>query len=162
MGEYFRSIRTYPERQDANGVVMRLIDGLGYRFYWATEGLTESDLAFSPGGECMTVAGLIGHIWGLANWVHLNVLGSGGHRSEDPMVQRAQALEMLLAVRNHVEAVDEQALFATTVDGSPFWHVINGPLSDAISHAGQIASFRRINGNAVPKHHVFLLHEKDE
>ena len=29
----------------------------------------------------------------------------------------------------------------------PFWHVINGPISDALYHVGQLVSFRRTTGN---------------
>ncbi|WAC01839.1 hypothetical protein N7U66_18485 [Lacinutrix neustonica] len=31
----------------------------------------------------------------------------------------------------------------------PFWNAINGPISDAIWHCGQLASFRRITGNPI-------------
>jgi len=77
MKSHFRSVRDYPERQDANGLVIRLVDGLGYRFYWATEGLTQSDYDFSPGGGCQTIGEIMGHVWGLVNWVRMNMLGSG-------------------------------------------------------------------------------------
>jgi hypothetical protein len=42
-----------------------------------------------------------------------------------------------------------------TIDGRPFWHIINGPISDALSHVGQINSFRRLAGNPTPKANVF-------
>ena len=162
MKDYFRSIRAYPARQDANGVVMRLVDGLGYRFYWATEGLTGDDFAFTPGGGCQTIGEVVGHVWGLANWVHMHTIGTGGAaKPESAADTRDQIFDLLLAVRNHVESLDEAALFAMEVEGNPFWHFINGPLSDALTHTGQIASFRRANGNPVPRHHVFLCHEKD-
>jgi hypothetical protein len=39
----------------------------------------------------------------------------------------------------------------------PFWNAINGPLSDAIWHTGQIASNRRASGNPFnSKAQVFL------
>lgn len=164
MKSHFRSVRKYPERQDTNGVVMRLIDGLGYRFYWATEGLTQGDYDFSPGGGCQTIGEIMGHVWELANWVHMNMLGSDEEavKPESPVDRRGRAFELLLAIRNHIETIDEDALFAVQVQGAPFWHVINGPLSDALTHVGQIASFRRANGNPVPKHSVFLCHPKDD
>jgi len=31
----------------------------------------------------------------------------------------------------------------------PFWNNVNGPISDAIWHCGQIASFRRNSGNPI-------------
>ena len=74
MSEHFCSVTTYP-KENANGIVIRLIDGLGYRFYWATEGLTKDDYAFSPGSGCQTIGELVGHVWGLVNWIHLSALG---------------------------------------------------------------------------------------
>ena len=157
MADRFHTIEAYPERQDANGVVMRLIDGLGYRFYWATEGLTGDDYGFTPGAGCQTISGLIGHVCGLINWLHIHVIGEGaGSRSPDPAGQRLQALDLLAAVRDRVAALDEAALFALRIDGDPFWHMVNGPFSDALTHVGQIASFRRLHGNPVPRHDVFL------
>lgn len=157
MADRFHTIEAYPERQDANGVVMRLIDGLGYRFFWATEGLTDDDYGFTPGAGCQTIGGLIGHVCGLINWLHIHVIGEGaGSRSPDPAGQRLQALDLLAAVRDRVAALDEAALFALRIDGDPFWHMVNGPFSDALTHVGQIASFRRLHGNPVPRHDVFL------
>jgi hypothetical protein len=75
VSERFYSVQTYPP-PNANGVLLRLIDGLGYRFYWAIEGLTADDASFSPGHGAMSIDKLIEHVWGLFNWIHLNVLGA--------------------------------------------------------------------------------------
>jgi len=32
----------------------------------------------------------------------------------------------------------------------PFWNLINGPISDALWHVGQVVSFRRGSGNPLP------------
>jgi hypothetical protein len=37
----------------------------------------------------------------------------------------------------------------------PFWHIINGPLPDALTHIGQINSFRRLAGKPVKRAQVF-------
>jgi hypothetical protein len=160
MPDHFRSVTEYPQRRDANGVLIRLIDGLGYRFHWATEGLTADDYAFSPGGGCQTIGDLVRHVWGLVDWIHQTVLGEGLGipRAEDPEEQRAQICRMLLAVRTYISVISQDALFDLPIDSSPFWHMINGPLSDALTHIGQIASFRRLNGNVVPRHYLFLVH----
>lgn len=163
MKDHFRSVTAYPKRRDANGVVVRLIDSLGYRFYWATEGLTEGDYEFSPGAGCQTIGALVGHVWRLANWIHHSVLGKGldTNRSADPEGQREQVLHLLYHIRQHVAEIGQEALFQKSIDGLAFWHILNGPLSDALTHTGQITSFRRLNGNAVPRHYVFLGYQKD-
>ena len=33
----------------------------------------------------------------------------------------------------------------------PIWYLINGPISDVLTHIGQIASWRRIAGNPVER-----------
>ena len=39
----------------------------------------------------------------------------------------------------------------------PIWNLINGPITDAIYHTGQVVSFRRTSGNPIPKGvNVFL------
>ncbi|NIA15441.1 MAG: hypothetical protein GWP08_15355 [Nitrospiraceae bacterium] len=164
MDSIFRSIKTYPDRKDANGVVMRLLDGLGYRFYWATEGLSDVDVSFSPRKHSQSIGELMTHIWGLAHWVHLNLLGKRltDARPDNPAEARVQALDTLAAIREYVARVDEQELFACEVEGMPFWHVINGPLADVLTHTGQIASLRRLNGNPVLKHNVFLCHDREK
>jgi len=159
---FFKDVREYPT-PGASGVVVRLIDGLGYRFYWATDGLSSADLAFTPGQGCMTIGKLIEHIWSLAN---RGAVSAGeptmeDKRAESPAEQRNQALEILLALRKRIAAMSEEDLFKITVNKLPFWHMINGSLSDAIAHTGQIASFRRLNGNPVPKHSPLLCHAKD-
>jgi hypothetical protein len=32
-----------------------------------------------------------------------------------------------------------------------FWYVLNGPISDALWHVGQVVSYRRSSGNPLPK-----------
>jgi hypothetical protein len=153
----YRTIEAYPPREDANGVLMRLVDGLGYRYYWATEGLRDVDYAFSPGAECMTIGELVAHVWGLANWVYGSLVGVEWNtpRPDDPTGQRAQALQILYAIRTHAGEIDSASLLSARINDHPFWHIINGPLSDALTHTGQIASFRRLNGNPVMRHSVF-------
>lgn len=44
----YKQIPEYPEQYTSGNVIARFIDGLGYRYYWATEGLREQDLAYKP------------------------------------------------------------------------------------------------------------------
>jgi len=38
----YHQIPDHAETYSAGNIVSRMIDGLGYRYYWATEGLTEN------------------------------------------------------------------------------------------------------------------------
>ena len=53
---------------------------------------------------------------------------------------------------------DEQLANCSIVNSqgpAPFWNMINGPLADALTHVGQINSWRRLAGNPAPKADVF-------
>jgi hypothetical protein len=151
----FYQLDSYPGRVTGPTILVRLLDGLGFRFRWATEGLTEQDYAFSPGEGSQSIGQLAGHIWGLVNWVCWAVLGQGEERPETAEQQRVGTLHLLLRLREHVASMDVDALAAVTIRDLPFWHILNGPLADALTHVGQINAFRRLAGNPTPGAKVF-------
>ena len=51
-----------PKNYTAGTVASRMIDGLGFRYYWATEGLNEKDLDFKPGTDTRTIFETLDHI----------------------------------------------------------------------------------------------------
>jgi hypothetical protein len=104
----------------------------------------------------MDIAHLVEHIWGLVNWVSTTILGQGEERPEPPQAQCAHALQMLHRLREHVATLDDETLDAIKIRGLPFWHILNGPLADALTHVGQINTLRRLNGNPTPKASVFM------
>jgi hypothetical protein len=75
-------IPEYPERVTAVCILTRLLDGLGFRFHWATEGLRPEDYSFKPGPDTMSVSELVRHIWGLVNWVTVSTLGESRQRPD--------------------------------------------------------------------------------
>lgn len=156
----YREIPAYPESYTAESVVARMIDGLGFRFYWATEGLRPEDLAFRPTPEARTSEETIDHILGLSTIV-LNALKdvpnvrSGEETSPLTFeVKRKKTLEMLQEASNLLQQADTKIKDHTMVfqNGAnktefPFWNLINGPIADALWHVGQVVSFRRSSGN---------------
>ena len=62
----FSEIADYPTEYTPTNVISRLIDGLGYRFYWATESLTENDLYYKPSEDSRSTMEVIEHIYGLS------------------------------------------------------------------------------------------------
>src|SRR5579863_6243043 len=58
-----------PDHYSAGTAVSRLIDGLGFRYYWATEGLRPIDLSFRPGPEARTSQETLEHIYSLSNMI---------------------------------------------------------------------------------------------
>jgi len=155
MSERFHRVAGYPDEVDAAGALARLLDGLGFRFCWATEGLDETDYAFAPREDCNSLGWMVQHIWGLTNWVHRHAVGGQLSRPLSTLEQREHVLEMLWMLRNHFAALTRDDLLAIRVEGYPFWHMINGPIADALTHVGQIQYVRGLLGKKGPPANVF-------
>ena len=65
-----------PDHYGAGTVVARLLDGLGFRYYWATEGLRIIDLTFRPNPQARTSKETLEHIYSLSNMIINAVAGN--------------------------------------------------------------------------------------
>ena len=165
----FRQIPEYPISMNEGSAIARFVEGLGYRYYWATEGLTEDDLSFKPSPDARTTRETADHLYGLARFTLYAVRGdtivAGGEyqRLSFPEL-RKETLEMLWEASRLLRDPSFEPvpiIFPVAADGSgrslPFWHLLNGPISDALYHTGQVVSFRRTSGNPMnPKVNVFM------
>ena len=157
------SIEHTPEDYSANSVLMRVIDGLGYRYYWGTEGLRPEDLAYNPGNDGATCEALIKHVHGLSQMIYNTVAQIPNERGgEEPpklsfteyrskTLQNIKAASELLRTKKDLNLEDCQIQFkrGEKTSTAPFWNLLNGPLADAIYHTGQIVSYRRTTGNPI-------------
>jgi len=164
----YAEIPEAPQEYTAGTVVSRMIDGLGFRFYWASEGLTENELDYTPGNDGRTIRQTLTHIYGLSEVI----ANSAKKQATDRTVKAAEMTfeEQRKATLENFKIASE--LFVKTDDLGrhpvifkrengesefPFWNNINGPIEDAIWHAGQIVVLRRSAGNSInPKVNVFL------
>jgi hypothetical protein len=147
-----------PETYTAANVTARMVDGLGYRYYWATEGLTDTDLAYDPGNDGKICSEVLEHLSGLSNFILTAVHGevNGTRKVPEGMTwieRRAFTLnnfkEISDILRETGSVEDLKIVFKRGEETSefPFWNLINGPIEDAIYHTGQIVSYRRSSGN---------------
>jgi hypothetical protein len=156
----YYQIPDYPEEYTANTVAARMIDGLGFRYYWATEGLRLEDLAYRPNEEARTTEETIDHILGLSRVVLNSVKKVPNERSENQPdltyeQKRKETLENIkmaseiLKKSNPGEMEEFKVVFKNNERTTefPFWNQLNGPIADAIWHTGQVVSFRRSSGN---------------
>lgn len=167
--DYYYKIPEAPKEYKAGTVVSRMIDGLGFRYYWATYGLTAKDLAYKPSPEARTCEETIDHILGLSQVV-LNSALKVPNASPQPKMtyaeKRAKTLENLKkasAIFKESTDLSEHKIIFKRGDKTteyPFWNQINGPISDALWHVGQVVSFRRASGNPFPKGVSVLRGEK--
>ena len=63
-------------------VLARMIDGLGFRLYWATEGLRTEDLNYKPSTDARTTSETIDHIYGLTKVIYNSAIGDANSNSE--------------------------------------------------------------------------------
>lgn len=141
----------------------RLVDAFGFRYRWATEGLDESTLSFRPVEGAHDLRALLGHVHDLVTWVRDGIAGA---RPRAPRPQALEALrrvtlEAVVELREALLALDDAAigrieLVHPTRGRFPIWNAINGPLADALTHVGQVNSWRRIAGRPTPGANVFL------
>jgi hypothetical protein len=153
--DLFHRIPGAPERLTATTAVVRLVDGLGFRLRWATESLTDADYRFRPAPASRSIGEIVEHVWDLASWVSRSVGLPRLSRAAGFDAVRASAIEAIFALRTALAAMSDADLSQVTVSGRPFWHLLNGPIADALTHVGQINTLRRLAGNPTPNANVF-------
>lgn len=150
----YYEIPDYPEAYTAGAVAARMLDGLGFRYYWASEGLRDEDLAFRPNDMARTTAETIDHIYGLSQMiVNATLKKSNDNNNESPEMsfeeKRKRTLLNIKTAADILRTSDDISQFKLIFGTHefPFWNNINGPIEDALWHCGQIVSFRRSSGN---------------
>lgn len=166
----YREIPAYPNAYSAENVAARMIDGLGFRFYWATEGLRPEDLAFRPTPEARSCEETIDHILGLST-----IIGNAlNNRPNVRSGEETSALAFAVKRRKILESLHESSTLLKKPEADldnfpiirqsgdtraefPFWNLLNGPIADALWHTGQVVTFRRSSGNPInPRVDVFM------
>ena len=61
----YEELKGVPEEYTAANVAARFVDGLGFRYFWATEGLTEKEMETRATEESRTIFETIVHIYQL-------------------------------------------------------------------------------------------------
>jgi hypothetical protein len=144
---HYHQIPDYPDAYTAENVAARMIDGLGYRYYWASKGLRTEDLNYKPSEDSRTTQETIDHIYGLSRFI----LSAPRSTSKEEMTfeeKREQTLRNFQLASNRLKE-GKEASMDDYVPDFPFWNLINGPIADAIYHTGQVVAFRRASGNPI-------------
>ena len=148
----FEHLSDIPNTIEARTIMIRLIDGISFRFYQATDLLTESDYVFRPADDCMRLNELLFHIEKLCYWVDNSFrktpISLDFSMKEFPEM-RLSILESLEQTKSKLNSISDSDLSMITIRKLPFWNMINGPLADILTHVGQINTYRRLNGNPI-------------
>jgi len=161
--DHYYQIPANPKKFTAETAAARMVDGLGFRYYWASADLKKEDLAYRPTEAARSNFETLVHIYNLTNVVLNSVKnepnkGGGPNPNEMSYEElRAGTLNNLKKASTLLKNAKKKAMKGYqmsfirdngTVD-YPFWNVINGPLSDAIYHTGQVVTLRRSSGNPI-------------
>lgn len=163
---HIAGIKDVPKDYTGEGVLLRMIEGAGFRYYWATEGMKDIDVAVKPCEDCRTGFETVEHIYGLSEMVRSTVMSEVYDRSK---LMKTTSFDELIAATNKNWAdaanylmkgngrIDQMDIDYGKGSKVSFWNLLNGPLADAIYHTGQVVTFRRISGNPInPKVNVFM------
>ncbi|MEQ9424701.1 MAG: hypothetical protein RJQ09_09810 [Cyclobacteriaceae bacterium] len=161
--DYYYEIPEAPDEYTETNVIARLVDGLGFRFYWASEGLTDKDLMFKSVEGARTARETLHHIYGLSLTLVDAVTGDPNYGPEEESGEWVYS-ELRLKTLANIQRASELMKSAkpgdmdnykiTFVRGEntsefQFWNMINGPIADAIYHTGQVVTLRRASGNPI-------------
>ena len=160
--EYFKDISKYPTEINNGNIISRMINGLGYRYYWATEKLKENDLIYRPSKNAYSTKETMVHIFSLSKTVYNTTLSKINERPDidipgDYESIRNETLQFLEKASKNFSNLNSEELDQMkikfnrggTIKSFPIWNLLNGPIADAIYHTGQIVSFRRTTGNPI-------------
>ncbi len=153
----FAEIGPYPKDYSAQGVMLRLISGLGYRYYWASEDLRPEDLDYRASKDSRSTREILEHIYGLSATIAATLEGGVAEATNrDNMTYAFLRSETLVNLERAVNALERIENFSelsvkivrpNQTYEFEFWHLINGQISDAIWHSGQLVMNRRASGN---------------
>jgi hypothetical protein len=146
-----------PETYTAGAVAARMVDGLGFRYYWATEGLREEDLNYKPNADARATSETIEHIYGLSKVIVNSTLKKANLREDEQELTfediRKQTLINIKTAADILRTSDDISQFKIVFEREsgnsefPFWNNLNGTIADALWHCGQVVLLRRSSGN---------------
>ena len=153
----YYEIPEYPASYTAGTVAARMVDGLGFWYFWATEGLRTSDLDYKTGEGARTSMETVQHIYGLVNVILNSTLQQVNGPSDSEgmtfdQLRKATLLKIKKAadILRESEDISEFNMVFKRGENTttyPFWNQLNGPIADALWHCGQLVTLRRASGN---------------
>ena len=150
----YYEIPEYSENFTAGTVAARMVDALGFRYYWASDSLTDKDLVYKANDEGRSTEETIQHIYDLSKTIVNSTLKQPNSREKETLSyeeMRGKTLNNLKTAADILRTSDDISQYKIIFGEQeiPFWNQINGPIADAIWHCGQIVIYRRTTGNPI-------------
>jgi hypothetical protein len=150
----YYEIPDYPKEFSAGTMVARMVDALGFRYYWASDSLTEKDLAYRANADGRSSKETMQHIYDLSEIIVNSTLKQPNYRAKEDMsyaTMRSKTLNNLKTASDILRASDDVSQYKIIFGDQeiPFWNQVNGPIADAIWHCGQLVIYRRTTDNPI-------------
>ncbi len=141
-----------------------MLDGIKSRYSNATIGIPDELLDYQICETAMSMNQVYYHIYQLSFWVGSTFqVDLPKFKKEDSLsAYRTSTLALYDHIRNGLIDMTEEQLRSSvlylkrTDTYLPFWYIINGPMSDILTHIGQINSWRRAAGHPCPSYSPLL------
>lgn len=148
-----------PEGHPHSGLI-RLLDGLAFRYAWSVEGLDPTLWGHRIAPGTMSLGELLHHILELAAWAG-EALEAGkatyqrlprGSSGPDLYIETLHHLSRSRHILQQEPRRLEEALLLTRRSKTPVpgRHLVSGPWADALTHVGQVRLVRRHAGDPAP------------
>jgi len=154
----YQSLPTPPDTISEAKIIARLVDGIGFRYQLATNELSQKEIDFCPIAGSMNMLELLTHIYSLITWTGTAFkLPYTRKKLTEFEALRSETLEVCQLFSQFLqklttEELEQASVYLKRMDTHfSFWYLINGPLADALTHIGQINTWRRISGNPVQR-----------
>lgn len=159
--DYYYQIPDYPESFTAGTVTGRMVDGLGFRFYWATAGLNSEDLLFRATEQSRTLGETVDHIYNLtlilknatekkSTLFPVDISTLSFDEKRNAILEFVKTASIQLKGSSDEDFAQFKMVFEYANGNTnewPFWNELNGPLADALWHTGQLVLLRRMADN---------------
>jgi hypothetical protein len=134
----YYEVPEYAKEFTAGTMAARMVDALGFRFYWSSEGLSENDLAYKPSEDVRSTAQTIDHILDLSYVIVNSTLNKTNVNIDQFKMtyadKRKQALINLKIAADILRVSNDISQFKISFGENefPFWNQVNGPIADTI------------------------------
>lgn len=130
---------------ESRRLLQHLLASLAYRTQKAVRGAPEGYAEFRAGTHVRTPHELVWHMTGVIGYARTFL--HGGEWAPERLSTFAEELERFHATLEALSADFADTTLTATITDEQF---LQGPLADAMTHAGQLAMLRRLDGSPVP------------
>lgn len=132
-----------PERE----ALLHFLAAIAYRGQKAIRGAPTSYWSFSPGNQVRTPAHILRHMTSVLGYARTFMLGGEYPRKPEPLATMAAEVERFHDV---LEDLGRLLRDGVPLNGITEKQLLQGPLSDVMTHIGQLAILRRLHGSPIP------------